>query len=174
MPTSTIRILWSRFLSRRHFGIETSPKWPDEITSLEKAKTAFLLKIQEELSANSSTYRSFFSRDESIPYNLEIVTLNILTPEGYGFKFRVLTERDEILYLRAIANARNELKPELETTFLKFTAKYLASVRHTRTLENISHSYQFYSPVVRLFKRWLDTHLLLGHITDELAELIAI
>ncbi|CAI4477073.1 CPA_1a_G0021090.mRNA.1.CDS.1 [Saccharomyces cerevisiae] len=153
---------------------ETSPKWPDEITSLEKAKTAFLLKIQEELSANSSTYRSFFSRDESIPYNLEIVTLNILTPEGYGFKFRVLTERDEILYLRAIANARNELKPELETTFLKFTAKYLASVRHTRTLENISHSYQFYSPVVRLFKRWLDTHLLLGHITDELAELIAI
>ncbi|KOG99583.1 rRNA-processing protein UTP22 [Saccharomyces eubayanus] len=153
---------------------ETSPKWPDEITSLEKAKTAFLLKIQEDLSTNRPTYKSFFTRDESIPYNLEIVTLNILTPEGYGFKFRVLTERDEILYLRAIANARNELKPELENTFLKFTGKYLASVRHTRNLENISHSYQFYSPVVRLFKKWLDTHLLLGHISDELAELIAI
>lgn len=66
---------------------ETSPKWPDEITSLEKAKTAFLLKIQEDLSTNRPTYKSFFTRDESIPYNLEIVTLNILTPEGYGFKF---------------------------------------------------------------------------------------
>lgn len=154
---------------------ESSPKWPDEITSLEKSKTAFLLKIQEQLtSTHGVKYKSFFTRDEAVPYNLEIVLLNILTPEGYGFKFRVLTERDEVLYLRAISNAREELKPELERTFLSFTAKYLASVRHTRTIENISHSYQFYSPVVRLFKKWLDAHLLLGHLNNELAELIAI
>lgn len=154
---------------------ESSPKWPDEITSLEKSKTAFLLKIQEQLtSTHGVKYKSFFTRDEAVPYNLDIVLLNILTPEGYGFKFRVLTERDEVLYLRAISNAREELKPELERTFLSFTAKYLASVRHTRTIENISHSYQFYSPVVRLFKKWLDAHLLLGHLNDELAELIAI
>ena len=60
-----------------------------------------------------------------------------------------------------------------EKTFLKFTSKYLASIRHTRTIENISHAYHFYSPVVRLFKKWLDTHLLLGHLNDELVELIA-
>lgn len=153
---------------------ETSTKWPDEISSLEKSKTAFLLKIHEQIiSTYHGKYKTFFTRDESVPYNLEITTLNILTPEGYGFRFRVLTERDEILYLRAISNARNELKPELEKTFLKFTAKYLASARHTRTIENISHSYQFYSPVVRLFKKWLDTHLLLSHLSDELVELIA-
>lgn len=153
---------------------ESSPKWPDEITSLEKAKSAFLIKIQELLNSSHSNYKTFFARDESIPYNLEITTLNVLTPDGYGFKFRVLTERDEVLYLRAISNARSELRPELERTFLKFTAKYLASVRHNRTLENISHSYPFYSPVVRLFKKWLDCHLLYGHLSDELIELLAI
>lgn len=163
------------FLQDVILEFETSPKWPDEITSLEKAKTAFLLKIHEQISSeHGSKYKSFFTRDESIPYNLEITTLNILTPEGYGFKFRVLTERDEVLYLRAISNARNELKPLLENTFLKFTAKYQGSIRHTRTIENISHSYQFYSPVVRLFKKWLDCHLLLGHLNDELVELLAI
>ncbi|EDO15642.1 hypothetical protein Kpol_473p1 [Vanderwaltozyma polyspora DSM 70294] len=153
---------------------ETSQKWPDEISSLEKSKTAFLLKIQEQITTSTGgRYKSFFNRDESIPYNLEIVTLSILTPEGYGFKFRVLTERDEVLYLRAISNARNEIKPELEKTFLKFVAKYQASTRHTRTIENLSHSYEYYSPVVRLFKKWLDAHLLLGHLNDELVELIA-
>ncbi|CCE64941.1 hypothetical protein TPHA_0J01190 [Tetrapisispora phaffii CBS 4417] len=153
---------------------ETSQKWPDEIFSLEKSKTAFLLKIQEQLEAeNGDRYRSFFTRDESIPYNTEIMTLQILTPEGYGFKFRVLTERDEILYLRAISNARAEVKSSLENTFLKFNAKYQASPRHTRTIENLSHTFEFYSPVVRLFKKWLDSHLLLGHLSEELVELIA-
>ncbi|SCU97404.1 LAFA_0G11320g1_1 [Lachancea sp. 'fantastica'] len=162
------------FLQDVLLEFESSQKWPDEMTSLEKAKTAFLLKIQEALNANHGQYKTFFSRDESIPYNLEIVTLNILTPEGYGFKFRVLTERDEVLYLRAISNARMEAKPELENVFLKFTAKYLASARHTRTLENLAHSFPLYPPVVRLFKKWLDSHLLLSHLSEELVELIAI
>lgn len=163
------------FLQDVILEFETSPKWPDEISSLEKAKTAFLLKIQEQLeNEHGSKYKSYFTRDESIPFNLDIITLNILTPEGFGFRFRVLTERDEVLYLRAISNARNDIKPLLEETFLKFTAKYLTSIKHTRTLENISHSYPLFSPVVRLFKKWLDTHLLLGHLTDELVELLAI
>lgn len=162
------------FLQDVVLEFESSTKWPDEITSLEKAKTAFLLKIQEGLEASDSKYQMFFARDESIPYNLEIVTLNVLTPDGYGFKLRVLTERDEVLYLRAISNARNEIKPELEKVFLKFTAKYIAAARHNRTLENISHSYPFYPPVVRLFKKWLDCHLLLSHLPEELIELIAI
>ncbi|CEP61592.1 rRNA-processing protein UTP22 LALA0_S03e06326g [Lachancea lanzarotensis] len=161
------------FLQDVLLEFESSQKWPDEITSLEKAKTAFLLKMQDALTANHGQYKTFFSRDESIPYNLEIVTLNILTPEGYGFKFRVLTERDEVLYLRAISNARMETKAELENVFLKFTAKYLASARHTRTLENLAHSFPLYPPVVRLFKKWLDSHLLLSHLSEELVELIA-
>ena len=163
-----------KFFQNVILEFETSQKWPDEITSLEKAKTAFLLKINEQLEAEHGTqYHSFFSRDESIPFNLDVTTLNVLTPEGYGFKFRILTERDEVLYLRAISNARKEATPALENTFLQFTSTYLASIRHTRTIENISHSYQFYSPVVRLFKKWLDCHLLLGHLKDELVELIA-
>ncbi|KAH3900894.1 probable U3 small nucleolar RNA-associated protein 22 [Saccharomycodes ludwigii] len=161
------------FLQDVVLEFETSSKWPDELTSLERTKTAFLLKIHEKLEESYADYNSYFARDESIPNNLEIITLNVLTPEGFGFKFRVLTERDEILYLRAISNARYELKAELERTFLKFTSKYLGSIRHTRTIENISHSYHLYSPTVRLFKKWLDSHLLLYHLPEELVELIA-
>lgn len=161
------------FLQDVILEFESSSKWPDEIASLEKAKAAFMLKIHDNIVANHSEYKVTFSRDESIPLNLEVITMNVYTPEGYGFRFRVLTERDEILYLRAINNCRNDLKKELENTFLKFIQIYKNSVNHTRTIELLSHSYPMYSPSCRLFKQWLDSHLLFTHLPEELIELIA-
>ncbi|KAH3667821.1 hypothetical protein WICMUC_005221 [Wickerhamomyces mucosus] len=153
---------------------ETSVKWPDEISALEKVKTAFLLKIQEILE-KETVYKSYITKDEeSVPYNFDITALNVLTPEGYGFKLRILTERDEILYLRAIENAKKEKKTALESIYLKFNQRYLGSITHTRHLTSLSHHFQFYSPTVRLFKKWLDDQLLLTHFNDELIELIAL
>lgn len=151
---------------------ETSTRWPDEISSLEKTKTAFLLKIQEILS-NETTYESFMTKDSSIPFNENVSLLNILTPEGYGFKIRVLTERDEMMYLRAVDNAEKN-RSILQDVYLKFNQKYLGSVKHTRTVSQLSHHFQFYSATVRLFKLWLDSQLLLQHFNDELVELIAL
>ena len=56
---------------------ETSTRWPDELSALEKTKTAFLLKISEELA--ETEYNSFISKDESVPFNENITLLNILT-----------------------------------------------------------------------------------------------
>jgi U3 small nucleolar RNA-associated protein 22 len=153
---------------------ETSVKWPDELAALENVKTAFLIKIHEVLEKETA-YKSFITKDQdSVPYNFDISTLNVLTPEGYGFRIRVLTERDEILYLRAIENTRKEKKSELESIYLKFNQKYLGSPVHTRTISTISHHFPFYSPTVRLFKKWLDDQLILPHLTEELVELIAL
>lgn len=153
---------------------ETSSKWPDEIAALENVKTAFLLKIHEQLEKETA-YKSFMTKDEhTIPYNFNITTLNILTPEGYGFRVRVLTERDEVLYLRAIENCKKEKRSELESIYIKFNQRYLGSVSHTRTISTISHHFPFYPPTVRLFKKWLDDQLLLPHFTEELIELIAL
>ncbi|CAM9019560.1 unnamed protein product [Wickerhamomyces anomalus] len=92
---------------------ETSSKWPDEISALEKVKTAFLLKISEILTEETA-YKSYLTKDEDlIPYNFDVTTLNILSPEGYGFRLRVLTEKDEELYLRAVKNASKEKKQAL-------------------------------------------------------------
>ncbi|KAG7665953.1 UTP22 [[Candida] subhashii] len=151
---------------------ETSTRWPDEISALEKTKTAFLLKINEILNSET-TYSSFVTKDESIPFNENISLLNILTPEGYGFRLRVLTERDELLYLRAVSNAEKQ-KALVQDVYLKFNQKFLGVVKHTRTVSQLAQHFHFYSPTVRLFKRWLDSQLLLHHFSDELVELIAL
>lgn len=150
---------------------ETSTRWPDEISALEKTKTAFLLKVNELLNLETN-YTGYITKDDSIPFNEDIRLLNVLTPEGYGFKLRVLTERDEVLYLRAVNNADKQ-KALLQDVYVKFNQKYLGVVKHTRTISTLATHFPFYSATVRLFKQWLDSQLLLHHFTDELVELIA-
>ena len=133
----------------------------------------FFLKILEILNQETA-YKSFITRDDSILFcNESISLLNILTPEGYGFRIRVLTERDEVLYLRAVNNADKQ-KALLQDVYLEFNLKYLGVVKHTRTVSTLAHHFPFYSPTVRLFKQWLDSQLLMHHFTDELIELIAL
>lgn len=151
---------------------ESSSRWPDEIKALEKTKTAFLLKVSETLN-KESTYKCFLTKDNSIPYMEDITLMNVLTPGGYGFRFRVLSERDEILYLRAVTNAGNQ-KAMVQNVYLKFNQKYLGSVKHSRTISILSTHFPYYSPTVRLFKQWLDAQVLLSHLNDELVELIAL
>lgn len=150
---------------------ETSTRWPDELSALEKTKTAFLLKISEELA--ETEYNSFISKDESVPFNENITLLNILTPEGYGFRIRAFTERDELLYLRAVSNADKQ-KALVQDVYLKFNEKYMGSVKHTRSVTQLAQHFHFYSPTVRFFKQWLDSQLLLQHFSEELVELIAL
>ncbi|KAJ9091534.1 hypothetical protein QFC19_009079 [Naganishia cerealis] len=150
---------------------ETSTRWPDELAALEKTKTAFLLKIQKELA--DTAYESHIVKDDSIPFNENVTTLHVLTPEGFGFRIRVLTERDEILYLRAVENA-DRRKPIAHDVYLKFNRHYLGCVKHTRTVSTLAHHYPFYSSTVRLFKYWLDSQLILQHISEELVELLVL
>lgn len=150
---------------------ESSSRWPDEIKALEKTKTAFLLKVGETLN-KESTYKCFLTKDDSIPYMEDITLMNVLTPGGYGFRFRVLSERDEILYLRAVSNAGAQ-KAMVQKVYLKFNQKYLGSVKHSRTISILATHHTYYSPVVRLFKQWLDSQVLLNHFNDELVELLA-
>lgn len=150
---------------------ESSTKWPDEISSLEKVKAAMLLKLHELL---PPAYRTHLTADDQVAFNVDVCCLNVLTPEGFGLRVRILTERDEVLYLRAIANAPALERALVQDAYLKFNQVYLGSIKHSRTVTQLSHHFAYYSATVRVFKKWLDAHLLLSHMTNELAELLAL
>ncbi|AOA64600.1 Small subunit (SSU) processome component [Komagataella phaffii CBS 7435] len=152
---------------------ESSTKWPDELISLEKTKSSFLIRTLEVLQGETN-YQGFITKDESVPLNYAVTLLNILTPQGYGFRIRVLTEHDEILYLRAIENADHRQRPILRDTYLRFTQKYIGSMKHHRTMNTLAFHFPFFSPTVRLFKRWMDSQLLSVHFPQEFVELLAI
>lgn len=154
---------------------ETSTRWPDEILALEQTKTAFLLKLRSYISRHSG-YTAYLTRDNTIPYMPKdaMTTLNVLTPDGYGFRMRVLTERDEALYLRAIENAEPRKRKAVTDSYVAFMRRYITCVKHHRAISSLVTRFPFYGPTVRLFKQWLDSQLLLAFFPEELVELIAV
>lgn len=154
---------------------ESSTRWPDELYALERTKTAFLLKISSFVDRHKG-YKCVFSHENIIPYMAKDVMtrLNVLTPEGYGFSIRVLTERDEVLYLRIIENADARQKKAATDAYLAFMRHFMGRVKHHRAMSSLVTRFPFFGPTVRLFKSWLDSQLLLVHFPDELVELIAI
>lgn len=152
---------------------ELLTRWPDELVALERTKSAFLMKVQEGL-AGEDGYRCFMVRDtETLPQFADMYTLDVVVPSGYGFRIRVLTERDEVLYLRAVANTHKQ-RAQLQDVYLRFNQRYMAGVKHTRLVTMLAQFYNYYLPTVRLFKRWLDSQMLLCHMLDPLVELLAL
>ena len=129
------------------------------------------MKISEELA--ETEYNSFISKDESVPFNENITLLNILTPEGYGFRIRASTERDELLYLRAVSNADKQ-KALVQDVYLKFNEKYMGSVKAHQICNTTCTTFSLLFTNCQIFKQWLDSQLLLQHFSEELVELIAL
>lgn len=161
---------------------ESSNRWPDEIVSLENTKTAFLLKVCNELLSNngSDIFNAFIVEDKtSIPYNTNITVLKVLTTDGYGFSFRIITENDEFLYLKSIESAsKNSNGPSqissIENSYLRFMQKYISAVKHHRSISILVTHFPYYSATVRLFKLWLDSQMILNHLPEEVIELIVL
>lgn len=169
------------FYNESIIQFESSNRWPDEIDSLEDTKTAFLLKISHELLKSSSNIHSteIIKDVESIPYNSNISVLRVLTNDGFGFQFRILTENDEYLYLKAIENA-SKMKngpsqvSSIELSYIRFMQKYINSIKHHRSISILVTHFPYYSATVRLFKLWLDSQMILNHIPEEVIELIVL
>lgn len=161
---------------------ESSSRWPDEINSLEDSKTAFLLKMCNELlDFKSHAYvDAYIVKDKfSIPYNSNISVLKVLKSDGYGFSIRILTENDEFLYLNAIKNAAKATNgpsqgPSIELSYIRFMQKYINSVKHHRSISILVTHFPYYSATVRLFKLWLDSQMILTHMPEEVVELIVL
>lgn len=161
---------------------ESSSRWPDEINALEDTKTAFLLKVCNELLEKYSDdyLDAYIVKDKtSIPYNPNISVLKVLKRDGYGFSIRVITENDEFLYLRAIQSASKATSgpsqlSSVELSYIRFMQKYINAVKHHRSISILATHFPYYSATVRLFKLWLDSQMILNHIPEEVVELIVL
>ncbi|GMM30135.1 rRNA-processing protein [Martiniozyma asiatica (nom. inval.)] len=161
------------------FDNSANSKWPTELNALEATKSAFLLKIRallnEEIDGNGDGYKSFIIDDKStIPYVSKVRLLRIITPEGYGFQLRVVADFEENIYLSMIEAADSTEKKIVEDVYLSFHKNTISSIKHHRTINTLVTSFPLYSATVRLFKIWLDKHLLLVHLNEQIIELLVL
>lgn len=140
---------------------ESSTRWPDDLVAVEKTKTAFLLKISEELLKKSSGYKAYCGVDSDEISGF----MTVQTPEGFEFELRIATDRDVMLMDR------------LELDTLDYKRGYTGAAEHSLMTYRLGLRHVYYSSAVRLVKRWFSSHLLLSqnnNIRDELVELLVL
>jgi U3 small nucleolar RNA-associated protein 22 len=129
---------------------ESSGHWPDDLEAIRHTKTAFYLRMAEEL-------QSQLSLDST-------VTEDWLEVKSGGFMFRVVIyhERD-LMHLQKTQDLRTT--QQFERDFIH--RPKLSSSIHTLATQNSS-----FSTTVRLAKRWVHSHLFSSMVSEEAIELL--
>ncbi|KAI8645019.1 Nrap protein [Parasitella parasitica] len=153
--------------------IERSAKFPDDLTVLQKVKDAFYLKMSEEL-------KSRFDVDSVVVDDVR--EKNPLAIRGYldvyyfGYLFRChICLEQEATLLEKITDAKTttQLNKGLAVEALekyKYQLRYKPT--HTFYVQAMCAKYTAFSSTVRLTKRWVGSHLLSPHVSDEMVELL--
>ena len=155
---------------------EGSARWPDDVTAVQRAKTAFLLKMGELLIESTNGLTARLGLENCSQRLLNIAFLDIHYPSGVAFRLRIHHERELNLLERGLKDAphaaasREEMASALSTYKRDFT---LAPI-YTQAVRTLSTRFPLLSPSMRLMKKWRDSHLLSTYISDELVELLTV
>ncbi|KAB1213028.1 Nucleolar protein 6 [Morella rubra] len=133
--------------------LEGSGNWPMDELSIEKTKTAFLLKIGESLQ-NTWGMTCIATEDD----------VDVFT-SGYVFRLKILHERGLDLVKREIG--RDQVKQVTSADKELFVRS-----QHSSMINGFQGRYPVYAPVVRLAKRWVASHLFSACLVEEVVELL--
>lgn len=155
---------------------EGSGRWPDDVVAIQRTKIAFLLKIGALLEdADSSiTARVGVENEEHTLQNCAY--LDVIYETGAAFRLQIQTDREQTLLERIIKgkSTNNRTRQEAVVAMSNFKRTAVQLPLHSQSIATHCTRFPLLSPTIRLLKLWLDKHMLSGHISEELAELLAI
>ena len=155
---------------------EGSARWPDNITAVQRAKIAFLLKMSELLEESTSGLVARLGLENSDEKLLNVAFLDIHHPSGILFRLRIHHERELNLLERLLKDPSHTATSQEETASALSTYKrvFIQGPIHTQAIRKLSTRFPLLSPSMRLMKKWRDSHMLSGHLSDELIELLIV
>lgn len=155
---------------------EGSGRWPDDVVAIQRTKIAFLLKIGallEEADSNI-TARVGVENEEQTLQNCAY--LDVIYETGAAFRLRIQTDREQTLLERVIKekSTNNRTREEAVVAMSTFKRTAVQLPLHSQSIATHCTRFPLLSPTIRLLKLWLDKHMLSGHVSEELAELLAV
>ena len=157
---------------------ESSGRWPDDLIAIQRTKIAFLLRIGQ-LLEESSTKGNISTRVglENQEPGREIFNasfLDVIYHSGPTFRIRIHHEREPYLLERrskdkTLLPQTRDIASQALTIYDRTFVKYPI---HTTCIAKLCHRHPFFSPTIRLVKKWFAAHLLSCHFSEELIELI--
>lgn len=158
---------------------ESSGKWPDDLTAIQKIKLAFLHKMAELLSGAIEGSRVSVAVDDCDDVDEAVIrdncSLEVFHPSGFAFRLRIHHDREKTLLDMLIADKKN-VKPRTRKAAQKaldlHLHRFVALPRHHSAIAAIHHLHPSFTTTVRLVTRWLSAHMLSDQLSAELVELV--
>ena len=168
---------------------DKSGHWPDNLYAIQKIKLAFFEWLAvSSMAAVKGLYAAVVLRDQGQRSDIQDeAALDIVTPEGWGFRARIWHDREATLLDGVIhdqahvpkalrRNRTGEEARERESAILArevYTRRFVHAPRHHRAIAALAQRFTAFAGTVRLAKRWFAAHWLLGgHVSEEAVELL--
>lgn len=155
---------------------EGSARWPNDLSAVQRTKIAFLLKMGELLEESTTGLSARLGLENTNHKLLNTAFLDVIYPSGAFFRLHIHHERELNLLERTLKDKSHTTASREETAIALATYKrnFIQAPLHTQAVRTLSTRFPLLSPSMRLMKKWRDSHLLSGHISDELIELLTI
>ena len=156
---------------------EGSARWPNNIMAVQRTKIAFLYKLGElleDLDTEGLITRVGFEHQRSNLLNTAF--LDILYPQEGSFRLRIHHERELNLLESALRDKNLDVGSREAIVFAiaSYKRAFVQGPLHTQAVRTLCTRFPLLSPTMRLLRKWRDSHLLSGHISDQLVELLTI
>lgn len=154
---------------------ESSTRWPNSLTAIQRTKAAFLLFMSRLIRDANPELTCRVGLENSKTPVLNQSFLEIQYPR---FTFHLRLHHDlELSFLQSQLKSPQLPPPQREATALALSSykrTFLLHPSHTTYITKLSTTYPALSPTIRLLKHWFSSHLLNSHFPPALIELLAL
>lgn len=152
--------------------LESSGRWPEDLEGIQKIKAAFLAKIGESLESSRSIVKARVVFDTEARTLDDNVSLEILTATGYAFRARIFYERSLLLLEEREEQLGAAAAASTPSSIDLYSQRFELGPKHHAAISTLQNHFTSYSLTVRLVKRWISSHMLSNHFSDEVVELV--
>jgi U3 small nucleolar RNA-associated protein 22 len=159
---------------------ESSPRWPDDLSAIQKVKMALFDKLASLIESKLRGSKARIVFDSSYSEIEDHVSLEVLLPKGVSFRLRIFHEKEKVLLERSLEDTKPAFGTALPTpprrlilpAIEKHMYRFIHAPKHHHGLAPLHHKYPSFSTATRLVKRWFAAHMLSLLVTNEALELL--
>ncbi|KAI1999712.1 U3 snoRNP protein [Ophidiomyces ophidiicola] len=154
--------------------LEGSSRWPDDLAAIQATKLSFLTRIGELLGQSRNAMPCKIGLESHSTRVQNVAFLDISSSPLATFRLRIAYEREQELLENQLRDysLTKWKKEEAALALLCHQRSFSQQVQHTQAFQTLATRFPVLSSTIRVFKLWVNSHLLKGYFCDELLELL--
>jgi U3 small nucleolar RNA-associated protein 22 len=154
---------------------EGSGRWPDDVVAIQRTKIALLLKIGSLLQQSGVSIKTRVGLENENSPLRNCAFLDVIFESGAAFRLRIHNDREQTLLERQVKDKSTDhrARQDAVSALSTFKRSFIQLPLLTQSIATQCTRFPLLSPTIRLMKMWFDRHMLLGHVSEELVELLA-